>query len=1392
MSGNTTQSDERLFQLAHEHGLELRYTDIEGHTHEASPPVLRAVLAALGVPTASDEDLEAALLAVRTARWSRPLEPVIVAWEGEGTASLRLPASVDPTARYALTLTPEDGGPPRAAHGRLEELGVEASDAVGGRRFVARRLPLPGPLPHGYHRLALQVEGPGGARGQALVLSAPLRAYAPEGFEHARHWGVFLPLYAMHGERSAGAGDLGDLRTLMQWVGERGGSVVGTLPLLAAFLDEPFEWSPYAPASRLAWNELYLHVEALPEYANSPTARERYESPQAQAERERLRAAPLVDYRAQMAVKRGVIAALAETCFSGGSERRAALEAFAAERPELDSYARFRAVTDRQRKVWPLWPQALRDGTLGADDFDPADHRTHLYAQWALHQQLAALRDYAAAGAPPGSLGLYLDLPVGVNGCGYDTWRHGDLYVRGLSTGAPPDTLFGGGQNWAFPPLHPERLREQGYGHLVEVLRCHLRYAGVLRIDHVMGLHRLYVIPEGTSAKQGVYLRYRPEELYAILTIESHRGQCLVVGEDLGTVPDAVREAMQRHRVYKIHVVQYVAGTAEPALPEPPADAVAGINTHDMPPFAAFWSGADIDDRAALGWINDERVHHEHAERARLRTSLRRFLGLDAAFGDPPQGSSSAPKALLPPDAETAAALRACLHHLGRSPSRLVLVSMEDLWGELHPQNVPGTYLERPNWRRRAKLGLHELAAHPEVERALAGLDRARKDQGGRAGAVRHDVSRITVDDVYLFNEGTHERIYDKLGAHLMEVDGEPGTYFAVWAPGAIFVAVVGDFNDWQPYAHPLRRHDGSGVWEGFVPGVGQGALYKLHVAGQDGWSGDKCDPVGFACETPPKTASVVTHSSYTWGDAAWMAERTQKSELQAPISIYEVHLGSWRRVPEEDNRWLGYREVAPLLVEHCHTLGFTHVELLPVMEHPFYGSWGYQVTGYFAPTSRYGSPDDLRFLVDQLHQAGIAVILDWVPSHFPADAHGLGYFDGTHLYEHADPRQGFHPDWNSSIFNYGRHEVCSFLISNALYWLDHFHADGLRVDGVASMLYLDYSRAQGHWVPNIHGGRENLEAIAFLRRLNDAVTQRFPGVQTIAEESTAWPMVTRPTAVGGLGFGLKWDMGWMHDTLRYLARDPVHRRWHQHELTFRILYAWNESFVLSLSHDEVVHGKGTMLSRMPGDRWQKHANLRALYGYMWGQPGKKHLFMGQEFGQLAEWNHDRSLDWHLLQDPLHAGVQRWVADLNRLYRELPSLHQWDCDPRGFSWIDFHDATYSVYSFMRHDEHGDCTVIVLNLTPVPRHDYRIGVPRGGWWTERLNSDATVYGGSGLAHGGTGVGNGGGVQADAHPAHELPYSLRLSLPPLGVLFLHQSGPRPAEAGPGRAGQSRRGD
>jgi 1,4-alpha-glucan branching enzyme len=588
---------------------------------------------------------------------------------------------------------------------------------------------------------------------------------------------------------------------------------------------------------------------------------------------------------------------------------------------------------------------------------------------------------------------------------------------------------------------------------------------------------------------------------------------------------------------------------------------------------------------------------------------------------------------------------------------------------------------------------------------------------------------------------------------------------FAVWAPNAEAVSVVGEWNGWVPGKDPLALQGGSGIWAGFVPGIGKGTVYKLHVRSRvHGYTVEKADPFGFHHETPPRTASIVWDLDYQWSDAEWMASRAARNALAAPISIYEVHLGSWRRDPADPRRLLSYRELAPLLAAHAVELGFTHVELLPVMEHPFYGSWGYQVTGFFAPTARQGTPQDLMFLVDTLHQAGVGVILDFVPAHFPSDEHGLGYFDGTHLFEHADRRQGHHPDWKSEIFNYGRHEVRSFLESAAMFWLDRYHADGLRVDAVASMLYLDYSRKPGEWIPNAYGGRENLDAIAFLRALNEDVYREYPDVQTYAEESTSWPMVSRPLYVGGLGFGLKWDLGWMHDTLHYLRHDPVHRKYHHNELTFRTMYAGSENFVLPLSHDEVVHGKGSLLDKMAGTDGARFANLRLLLAWTYAQAGKKLLFMGAELAQAREWNHEQSLDWHLLGDERHAGVAALVRDLNRLYRDAGALHAGDCQPGGFEWIDCGDAENGVVSLLRRGREADPPVVaVFNFTPVLRGGYRVGLPAGGRWRELLNSDARAYGGGG-------AGNLGGVEAEPVPWHGRPASVALTIPPLAAVFL----------------------
>ncbi|KPK30598.1 MAG: glycogen branching protein, partial [Nitrospira bacterium SG8_3] len=608
---------------------------------------------------------------------------------------------------------------------------------------------------------------------------------------------------------------------------------------------------------------------------------------------------------------------------------------------------------------------------------------------------------------------------------------------------------------------------------------------------------------------------------------------------------------------------------------------------------------------------------------------------------------------------------------------------------------------------------------------------------------VSRDVSLITDDDLHLFNEGSHFRLYDKLGAHPVAHQGADGSYFAVWAPDAEEVSIVGDFNGWDKGHHPLRPKGVSGIWEGFVPGVQKGANYKYHVCSRfNGYRVQKADPFAFYSEVPPKTASIITDLDYSWGDEAWMARRGEHNRHDAPMAIYEVHLGSWMRVPEEGNRSLTYQELGLKLAQYVKETGFTHVEFLPIMEHPFYGSWGYQSVGYFAPTSRFGQPQDFMYLIDSLHQQGIGVILDWVPSHFPSDEYGLGFFDGTYLFEHADPKKRIHPDWDSLIFNYGRKEVQSFLISSALFWLDKYHVDGLRVDAVASMLYLDYGRKEGEWIPNEYGGNENLEAIGFLRRFNEEVYRSFPDVQTIAEESTAWPTVSRPTYVGGLGFGMKWDMGWMHDTLKYMSQDPVHRKYHHNKLTFRMLYAFHENFALPLSHDEVVYGKGSLLRKMPGDDWQKFANLRLLFGYMYAQPAKKLLFMGGEIGDWNEWYHEKSLDWGLLDHPLHGGIQRWVVDLNGLYKNERALYELDFDPSGFEWIDCNDSQQSTISLLRKGRSAEDTLVVAcNFTPVPRHNYWVGVPTGGRWREILNSDAHDYGGSGQ-------GNFGAVQADA--------------------------------------------
>jgi 1,4-alpha-glucan branching enzyme len=648
--------------------------------------------------------------------------------------------------------------------------------------------------------------------------------------------------------------------------------------------------------------------------------------------------------------------------------------------------------------------------------------------------------------------------------------------------------------------------------------------------------------------------------------------------------------------------------------------------------------------------------------------------------------------------------------------------------------------------------------------RALSCAGSQSYSQGGTLVPLTQPSIGLEPHDAYLFREGTHARLYDRLGCHLDAQQG--GARFAVWAPNAESVSVVGDWNHWSGEADPLSADPGgTGIWHGHVPHAAVGQAYKFRIRSRvNGYVVDKADPFAFCAELPPATGSRICDLSYEWNDTEWMATRAAHNALDAPMSVYEVHLGSWRR---REGQFMDYREMAHALATYVKEMGFTHVELMPVTEHPFYGSWGYQTTGYFAPTSRFGSPQDFMYLVDHLHQNGIGVLLDWVPSHFPTDEHGLGYFDGTHLYEHADPRQGFHPEWNSSIFNYGRNEVRSFLVSSGLFWLDRYHLDGLRVDAVASMLYLDYARKHGEWIPNRHGGRENLEAIEFLQTLNRAVYREHPDTITVAEESTSYPRVSRPTDMDGLGFGEKWNMGWMHDVLDYMKEEPIYRKYHHHKMTFSLVYAFHENFVLPLSHDEVVHGKGSLINKMPGDPWQQFANLRALFGYMWTHPGKKLLFMGGEFGQRREWTHDGELEWWVCGLEGHSGLQRLVAQLNRVYRASPALYQQDFSPAGFEWIAADEADTSVFAFLRKARDGAPPLLVVsNMTPVPRTNYLLGVPLGGVWREILNTDAVEFGGSGW-------GNLGGVESAPVRSHGRMQAVNLTLPPLSTLILEHS-------------------
>ncbi|HVW28784.1 MAG TPA: 1,4-alpha-glucan branching protein GlgB [Polyangiaceae bacterium] len=1321
----------RLEQLAALYGVEPSYYDVKGRLQVASREALIAMLACLGCDVTHDSAIPDLVRARQAALAGRLVPRIGVRW---GTAAnsiaLRL-RQREASTRAEIHVALEDGTNTSFAVGLDDARLVRRIDA-GSEEYVDLDVALPKPLPVGYHVIEAHVSGRGGS-GNLWV--APERAYGDDG---KPGFGLFTPTYSLRSARNEGVGDFADLETLSRFIGEKGGSTLATLPLLPTFLDGPHDPSPYSPVSRLFWNEIYIALDRIANVAKVPRAAELWANPKYRATAEELRNTRTVDYLGVLTHKRRLLMELSEAAFADAAERKHIDDAVAA-RPLLADYARFRALMERQRRPFRQWPARVRDRIESAD-IDASSYRYHLYCQVLAAEQLATL----AADTRARGVGLYMDLPLGAHSDGYDAFRYADELLPDCSTGAPPDALFEGGQNWGFSPPNPENGRLPSHGYFIACLRHQMRHASILRIDHVMGLHRLFCIPKSVGAADGVYVRQHAEELYAAVCIESHRSKTVVVGEDLGTVPDEVRESMARHGVGRLFVLQYEDVPSSSRSYSIPDGSVASLNTHDMPTFTGFLRGRDIETRRELGLIQESELTREKKERAAFRDKLEQSLELAGLLERP-----STDETLL----------EAGLVTLGRSRARVALSSVDDMLLEPEPQNVPGTSVERPNWRRKHRKTLEEIVASEDIELLLHALHRTGSPE--KAHGIRSKPSTFLSDmDLHLFNEGTHQEIQDKLGAHPGVVDGVSGTFFSTWAPNAASVHLVGDFNGWTSLDAPLFPRGGSGVWECFVPGLGNGDLYKLRIQPRSGYAFEKADPFALRAETPPRTASVVWTPTHEWQDSEWMKERWTHNALDSACSIYEVHLGSFRRAP--DGSLLNYRDIAGYLVEHVKRLGFTHVELMPVMEHPFYGSWGYQTTGYFAATSRYGSPDDLMTLVDTLHRAGIGVIFDWVPGHFPTDGHGLGMFDGTHLYEHADPRRGFHPDWKSHIFNYGRHEVRSFLTSSALHWFDRFHGDGIRVDGVASMLYLDYSRQDGQWIPNQYGGRENLEAIAFLRWLNESIYGRFSDVQTTAEESTSWPMVSRPTYLGGLGFGTKWDMGWMHDTLDYFSKDPIYRKFHHNRLTFRGMYAWHENFVLPLSHDEVVHGKGSLFGKMPGDDWQRFANLRLLFSYQWACPGHKLLFMGSELAMREEWNHDSSLNFGLLDSPPHAGVARLVGELNRIYRSERALFELDQRPEGFAWVDVENADDSVLAFERRSRSGERILAVFNFTPVVRRNYRVGVSSDGYWREILNSNGADFGG-------TGEGNFGGVHSQPVVAQGRQHSLSLTLPPLAALY-----------------------
>lgn len=1420
---------ETLEQQALQAGIDLGYHDINGAYHATKPEVLESIVAVLDKSKPDSDGLY--------------LDTMVAHENGE--ESLQMPSEF--YGAEAVVLIDEAN--------KCQTLTVYPGD----NDTLWIKLPQ---LACGYYTLSAET---GGKSCFVRLIVAPESVYQPKLLANGgRMNGLTMHLYSLRSERNWGIGDFTDLLNLMKYAAEKKLDFVGINPLHALFTSKPAFASPYSPSSREWLNPIYLDVEKVGAFTYNEQLKNWLAQPKIRQRIAALRITETVTYTAVWACKRDALhmafnAFEQDTCEAAENER-AAFEAFILEKGKaLRGFGLFEALDQyysRPGQVgWQSWPSEFHQPDGEAVEKFARNHereiRFYMWLQWLCAEQLREVNQAAAEYGV--KLGIYGDLAVGVARGSADTWLNRQDYCMDLSVGAPPDPLGPTGQNWDLPPLNPLMLKHTGYEKFAHLLRENMRLYGVLRIDHVMALCRLWWVLNGKTADFGAYVHYDAEVTFAILALESQRNRCVIIGEDLGTVPDQARYLLNRYQVFSYKVMYFSKGWNGFQLPEEyPEQAITVISTHDVAPLAGYWTGKDLDTMFKLGTLPDAAAFQTALdEREHDKADLLDKLKETGCLGADVQMPTKADETLL-----------AALHKYGAlSRSKLYAVQLENLLGVIDNLNVPGVTEGYPNWAQKMPVSLEDFLQHrlmggqlaiidevrmktnsqiktyhelDQIERdtveslflathsdVFAYLGRHRLAEGDEVvrvlipGAVSVDIvnrrsgelivpsekidehgffvavlpddapdyalrihytedtepvieedpyhfgSALQDMDSWLLAEGKHLRPYETLGAHFAELDGVKGVRFAVWAPNAQRVSVIGEFNNWDGRRHVMRFHRDNGIWDIFIPAVKLNALYKFEIRDANGNVREKADPYAFGAELRPTTASIVRGLPDEVEEPAF---RARANAIDAPISIYEVHLGSWKRNPE-NNFWLTYEELAKELVAYVKDMGFTHIEFLPVSEYPFDGSWGYQATGLYAPTSRFGSPEELRALIKAAHDEGISVILDWVVGHFPTDDHGLAKFDGTALYEHADPREGYHQDWNTLIYNFGRNEVKNFLQGNALYWIERFGFDGIRVDAVASMIYRNYSRKDGEWIPNQYGGHENLEAIAFLRDTNTMLKEEVPAATEIAEESTSFANVTRQE---GLNFSFKWNMGWMNDTLRYMMEDPINRKYHHNKMTFGMMYQYSENFVLPLSHDEVVHGKRSLLGRMPGDCWQQFANLRAYYGFMYGFPGKKLLFMGSEFAQGREWNYNEGLDWFLLEQEggWHKGVQDFVRELNHVYKDTAPLYQLDQWPEGFEWLVADDGNNSVFVFERRDREGNRVIVISNFTPVVREGYRFGVNSAGEYREILNSDDLHYKGSGVSAGAT-------VETEEVWSHGKPNSLSVTVPPLATVYLYQA-------------------